>query len=188
MQNFLTYKHFVSSSLKCCSLFSKAGDRMHSECWRCFPEPFPNIPDQYHLRLLEHASKYRFITWLLTCIPVYYSFLNGKLRISILLTENKSPHFKRKAIGKKKTNNAELITGEIAAEANLILVLMGLHLLFISFFSKRDHMAIKSTHTKPLYFPCFWTSSSHGREDTGLLSRQNKEKSMATEAPPSWAL
>lgn len=32
MQNFLTYKHFVSSSLKCCSLFSKAGDRMHSEC------------------------------------------------------------------------------------------------------------------------------------------------------------
>ena len=46
-----------------------------------------------------------------------------------------NPHvLKIKAIGK---NNGELIVGEIAAEENLILLLMEVHLLFINLFSKR---------------------------------------------------
>lgn len=46
-----------------------------------------------------------------------------------------NPHIlKIKAIGK---NNGELIAGKIAAEENLILLLMEVHLLFINLFSKR---------------------------------------------------
>jgi len=66
---------------------------------------------------------------------VYDNFVNAKLTISILLTENKSAHFKNKS--NWENNNGELITGGLAAEANLILVLMALHLLFINLFTKR---------------------------------------------------